>query len=157
MYVRIVRGIVNPNLRFWVLVFSKYPRARCNLFQSSCVGCKTLFDSSDMVVSRSCLVRVEIYISLATVEWKITCRGSGSRSESVVMSNNYGAAGVLGGTLDLMLELVSVAVFTLVFVELIISSIIPCWLMRMNGGSDRSKLISYGHPQTIMVHSTSNF
>ena len=96
MYVRIVRGIVIPNLRFWVLVFSKYPRARCNLFQSSCVGCKTLFDSSDMVVSRSCLVRVEIYISLATVEWKITCRGSGSRSESVFMSNKYGiGAGAL--------------------------------------------------------------
>ena len=94
-----------------------------------------------MVVSRSCLVRVEIYISLATVEWKITCRDSGSRSESVFMSNKYGAAGVFGGTLDLMLEFVSVAVLALVFVELIISSIIPCWLMRTNGGSNGSKTI----------------
>ena len=90
MYVRIVTGIVIPNLRFWVLVFSKYPRARCNLFQSSCVGCSSLFDSSDIVVSRSCLVRVEMYISLATVEWKIICSGSGSRTASVFMSNKYG-------------------------------------------------------------------
>ena len=57
------------------------------------------------------------------------------------MSNKYGAAGVLGGNMDLKLEFVSVAVFTLVFVELIISSIILRWLMRMNGGSDRSKTI----------------
>ena len=141
MYVRVVRGMVIPYLRFWVLVFSKYPRARCNLFQSSCVGCRTLFDSSDTVVSRSCLVRVEIYINLATVEWKIICSGSDSRTESVFMSNKYGAAGVLGGTLDLMLEFVLVAVFTLVLVELTISSIIPCWLMRMKGGWDRSKTI----------------
>ena len=126
MCVRFVRGIVNPNLRFWVLVFSKYLTVRCNLIQSSCVGCRTLFDSSDIVVSRSCLVRVEIYISLATVEWN--CSGSGSRTASVFMSNKYGAAGVSGGT---MLEFVLVAVFTLVLVELTISSIIPCWLMRM--------------------------
>ena len=122
MYVRIVRGMVIPNLRFWVLVFSKYPRARCNLLQSSCVGCRPLFDSSDIVVGRSCQVRVEIYVSLAPVEWKIICSGSGSRTESVFMSNKYGAAGVLGGTLDLVV----VAVFTLVLVELTISSIIPC-------------------------------
>ena len=139
MCVRIVREKIIPNLRFWVLVFSKYPRARCNLFQSSCVGCTALFDSSDIVVSRSCLVRVEMYISLATVEWKIICSGSGSRTASVFMSNKYGAAGVLGGTLDLMLEFVLVAVFTLVLVELTISSIIPYWLMRMKGGWDRSK------------------
>ena len=49
------------------------------------------------------------------------------------MSNKYGVAGVLVGTLDLMLEFVLVAVFTLVLVELMISSIMPCWLMRMNG------------------------
>ena len=80
-----------------------------------------------------------MYISLATVEWNIICGGSGSRTASVFMSNKYGAAGVLGGTLDLMLEFVLVAVFTLVLVELTISSIIPYWLMRMKGGWDRSK------------------
>ena len=57
------------------------------------------------------------------------------------MSNKYGAAGVLEGTLDLMLEFVFVTVFTLVLVELIISSIIPCWLIMMKGGWDRSKSI----------------
>ena len=57
------------------------------------------------------------------------------------MSNKYGATGVLGRTSDLMLEFVLVAVFTLVLVELTISSIIPCWLMRMKGGWVRSKTI----------------
>ena len=31
-----------------------------------------------------------MYISLATVEWKIICSGSGSRTASVFMSNKYG-------------------------------------------------------------------
>ena len=80
-----------------------------------------------------------MHLSLATVECKITCWDSGSRSEFVLMSNKYGAASVLGGTSDLIQEFVSVAVFTLVLVELIISSIIPG--MRMNRGSDRSNTI----------------
>ena len=63
MYVRIVGGIVTHNLRFWVLVFSKFPRVRCSLSQSSCVGYENLFSSSDIVVNRTCLVRVEMYIN----------------------------------------------------------------------------------------------
>ena len=82
-----------------------------------------------------------MYMSFATVEWKIIFRDSGSMSQSTLISNRYVGAGVLGGTLDLMMESVLVALIKLVLVELMISSIIPCWLIMMRGGCDMSNTI----------------
>ena len=51
------------------------------------MGLDTLLDRKEIVVSKSCLVRVDMYMSFATVEWKIIFRDSGSRSESTLISN----------------------------------------------------------------------
>ena len=66
------------------------------------MGLDTRLDRKEIVVSKSCLVRVDM--SFATVEWKIIFRDSSSRSESTLISNRSVGAGVLGGTFDLMLN-----------------------------------------------------
>lgn len=73
--------IVIPSLSTCMWVFSRYPRPRCNFFQSSWVGCEPLFNSNEIVVAR-----VDRFLILATVEWKINCRGPGSSRKTVTSS-----------------------------------------------------------------------